>query len=289
MGSVVPGGGISATQTRCFDPEKFWRIDFDQRGCGQSTPFASLKNNTTQDLISDIERLRTHLGVEKWMVAGGSWGTTLSLTYAIHHSSRVRALALRAVFLARKRDADWLYQDGARRFLPEAWQEYESFIPEDERGDLIGAYVKRINSGDEDLANEAATRVANFEANTLSLLPDPTMFDDSTRPTVALALGRLEMHYIANGCFLPSDNWIVENAPTIAQIPVEIVHGRYDLCCPIEQAYLLHEALGDSARLSVVLDASHAAKEPGIVDGIRRAGERLADRLGDYVCPPGRR
>jgi proline iminopeptidase len=273
-----PGGGRSSVQKRKFDPQRWRVVLFDQRGCGQSTPYASLDNNTTWDLVADIERLREHLGIDAWVVEGGSWGATLSLAYAITHRERVNGVILRGVFLCRKQDIDWLYQSGANAIFPDAWEHYESFIPESERANMLHAYRRRLDDPDAANRTEAARRFAGWEVATLYLRPDPEVIASLSHDEHLVAIAQIESHYFVNGAFFASDNWLLEQAGLLRDLPIEIVHGRYDVVCPVNQAWALARAL-PQANLVIVPDAGHSAGEVGISAALAVAADRMADRL----------
>jgi proline iminopeptidase len=258
-----PGGGTSPEDRCYFDPKHYRIILFDQRGCGLSTPHAELSENTTWDLVEDMEKLRKHLGVEKWIVFGGSWGSTLSLVYAETHPEAVRGLILRGIFLCRQKEIDWFYQEGASNIFPDAWAKYLEPIPEGERGDLVAAYYKRLTSADRKTRIEAAKAWSIWEGATSKLLPDPGFIERFGGDEFAEAFARIECHYFTNKIFMKSGNWILENVSRIRHIPCVIVHGRYDVVCPLENAWLLHEKWPEST-LHIVPDAGHSAKELGI-------------------------
>ena len=258
-----PGGGISTDHRRFFDPEHYRVILFDQRGCGNSTPFAELRENTTWDLVSDIEKLRSHLGVEKWIVFGGSWGSTLALTYALTHPDRVKGLILRGIFLCRPSEIKWFYQDGASQIFPDYWEKYRDHIPADERGNFVTAYHKRLTSTDEKTRLDAARIWSQWEMMTSYMNMKPTAVDEMEDPAKALPFARIECHYFINNAFFPTDNYILENIEKIRKIPGVIVQGRYDVVCPPTSAWALHRAWPES-KITFVGDAGHAASEPGI-------------------------
>ncbi len=258
-----PGGGISPQCRQFFDPEFYRVILFDQRGAGLSTPQAELEENSTWDLVSDMEKLREHLGLESWILFGGSWGSTLSLIYAETYPERVRALALRGIFLCRPQELQWFYQEGAHRLFPDAWEKYLEPIPHAERGNLMEAYYKRLTSSDKEIRLQSARAWSQWEAATSKLLPDPQLVDHHGESEFALAFARIECHYFVNGIFVDSDNYILEQAHKIQHIPCQIVHGRYDVVCPIENAWDLKKAL-PQAKLHIVADAGHSAFEPSI-------------------------
>lgn len=259
-----PGGGVSPKNRRYFDPNHYRIILFDQRGCGQSTPHAELEDNTTWDLVNDIEKIREHLKIEKWHVFGGSWGSTLSLAYSETHPDRVKSLCLRGIFLCRPKEIQWFYQEGASKLFPEAWDKYLAPIPEAERDDLVKAYYKRLTSSDKKTQLECAQSWSVWEASTSRLIPDQELMHDFNDPEFALAFARIECHYFTNNAFLNTNNYLIENVKKIRGIPGEIVHGRYDVVCPPENAWELHKAWPES-RLHMIPDAGHSATEPGIL------------------------
>ena len=265
-----PGGAINPTMRRFFDPDRWRMVLFDQRGCGKSRPNASLEENTTWRLIEDIEALREKLGVEKWCVFGGSWGSTLALAYAITHPERVTSLVLRGIFLVTERELKWFYQDGASLLAPDAWERFVEVIPPEERGDLMAAYHKRLTHPDRRVQSRAAAAWSQWEGDTISLKgPEarPAKFNEED---FAVAFARIECHYFVNKGFFDEDGWILKNAAKIRHIPGWIVQGRFDIVTPIEGAWKLHKAWPKS-RLDVVWDAGHASTEPGIIDGLVRA------------------
>lgn len=258
-----PGGGCSADHRRFFDPKKFRVILFDQRGCGRSTPHAELKENTTWDLVEDIEKIRSHFNISKWLVFGGSWGSTLALSYAITHPHRVENLVLRGVFLCRPHELKWFYQEGASEIFPDLFQPYHDFIPPEERHDFISAYHKRLTSPDGSLRLQAAKIWSQWEAGTSYLLPKLSAIEEYEDPAKAIAFARIEAHYFINKAFFKTDNFLLENASQIQKIPGTIVQGRYDVVCPARSAWELHRAWPIS-RLNIVPDSGHAASEAGI-------------------------
>ena len=273
-----PGGGCDDYHRCFFDPELYRIILFDQRGCGRSVPHASLENNTTQALVSDMEVIRTELGVEKWLVFGGSWGSTLGLVYAQTHPERVHGLILRGIFLCRSQDIHWFYQDGASRIFPDHWQKYLQPIPEDERDDMLSAYHKRL-TGENELTRMAAAKAWSiWEGRCSTLLPSKNVVDHFSDPHVALSMARIECHYFVNNSFL-EPNQIIQHADRLAGIPGVIVHGRYDVVCPIDQAWDLHHAWSDS-RLEIIPDSGHSASEKATVDALVRATNDMAVKLG---------
>ena len=270
-----PGGGSNPTMRRCHDPSRYRIILFDQRGCGRSTPHASLDHNTTWDLVADMERIRDRLGIERWQLFGGSWGSTLSLAYAQTHPERVTSIILRGVFMLRKAELDWFYTDGASWIYPDAFERYLAEIPPSERGDMIGAYYKRLTHRDRAVQVAAAKAWSVWEGSTLSLYEDPDRIRHFAHEGYALAFARIECHYFVNRGFFDSDGQLLENAHKLAAIPGVIVHGRYDVCTPLRNAWELHKAWPLS-ELRVVPDAGHAMTEPGIVHELVSATRSLA-------------
>ena len=269
-----PGGGTEPKQRRYFDPERYRIVLFDQRGCGRSTPHASLERNTTWHLVADMEAIRERLGLERWMLFGGSWGSTLSLAYALRHPERVTALVLRGIFLLRRREIDWFYQEGASRIFPDAWEAYLAEIPPAERGDLLAAYHRRLTADDPATRIRAARAWSVWEGSTSRLFPDPELIARTGEDTFAIAFARIECHYFVNRGFLESDGWLLAQAGRLRGIPGVIVQGRYDVVCPMESAWALHRAWPE-AQLRIVPDAGHAASEPGIVHELVTATDRL--------------
>jgi proline iminopeptidase len=267
-----PGAGLDPDYRRFFDPEAYRIILFDQRGAGRSIPHASLDDNTTWHLVQDIEYIREHFGVEQWLVFGGSWGSTLSLTYAVTHPERVRGLVLRGIFLCRPQEIRWFYEDGqgASAIFPETWEQYLRLIPEAERGDMIGAYYRRLTSTDESVRREAAYAWSIWEASALKLLPDQKTIDEFTEPEMAIALARIECHYFVNNCFFETDNYLLDHIDRIRHIPGVIVHGRYDVICPVLNAWDLHRAWPE-ASLKIIPNAGHASTEPGTASALVEA------------------
>ncbi|MCC6208537.1 MAG: prolyl aminopeptidase [Gammaproteobacteria bacterium] len=272
-----PGSGCETWHRRFFDPEVYRIVLFDQRGCGRSTPHAELHDNTTPHLVADIERIRAHLAIERWLVFGGSWGSTLALVYAEAHPRRVLGLILRGIFLCRPAEIRWFYQEGASWLFPDYWEEYLRPIPEDERGDLVAAYYRRLTGEDEIARMAAAKAWSRWEGKTSNLLPRKEVVDHFSEPYTALSLARIECHYFMNDTFLEPDQ-ILRHAHRLADIPGVIVHGRYDAVCPLKSAWDLHQAW-PRAELRVIPDAGHSALEPGIVDALVRATVDLSKRL----------
>ena len=267
-----PGAGLIPDYRRFFDPSAYRVILFEQRGSGRSRPHASLDDNTTWHLVADIEKIREEFGIDQWLVFGGSWGSTLALAYALTHPERVRGLVLRGIFLCRPKEIRWFYEEGlgASAIYPDNWEEYLTIIPEAERGDLIGAYYRRLTSDDESTRFEAAKAWATWEGSALKLLPDQKVIDDFTEPDKAIAVARIECHYFVNNCFFETDNYLLEHLERIRHIPAVIVHGRYDVICPVMNAWDLHRAWPE-AELNIIPDAGHAATERGIIDALVRA------------------
>ncbi len=268
-----PGAACEAFQRRFFDPKYYRIILFDQRGCGRSTPHAELRNNTTQDLVADIERIRNYLNIEKWLVFGGSWGSTLALAYAQAHANHVTGLILRGVFLCRSRDIQWFYQDGASYIYPDLWQHYIQVIPEEERADLLTAFYKRLICDDEEIQIEAARAWSIWEGSTSNLITKPAVLNYFSNDAIALSLARIECHYFNNDSFLRKEQ-LLKDAYKLENIPGVIVHGRYDVVCPIEQAFALHQAW-PSAEFIIAQQSGHSATEPEIVDALIRATQKF--------------
>jgi proline iminopeptidase len=269
-----PGGGIVPDYRRFFDPAAYCIVLFDQRGSGNSTPHASLEENTTWHLVADIEALRERLGIERWVVFGGSWGSTLALAYAQTHPEKVRALVLRGIFLCRPKEIRWFYQEGASAIFPDVWEEYLKVIPPEEREDMVSAYYSRLTSDDETVRLEAARAWSIWEGSTSKLFFDPEMIDKFGDPQFALAFARIECHYFMNNAFFDTDNYLVENVGKIRHIPAVIVQGRYDVVCPLMSAWELHRAWPE-ADLHIIPDAGHSATEPGIVSALVEATDRF--------------
>ncbi|MGB5306151.1 MAG: prolyl aminopeptidase [Gammaproteobacteria bacterium] len=272
-----PGAGCEAYHRRFFDPERYRIVLFDQRGCGRSVPHAALEGNTTQNLVADIELIRTTLGIDRWVVFGGSWGSTLGLVYAETHPRRVLGLILRGIFLCRPRDIHWFYQEGASYLLPEFWEDYLKIVPEDERENLVHAYYRRLTGANEVTRMAAARAWSLWEGRASTLLPKAAVVDHFANAHTALSLARIECHYFMHDSFL-EPNQILNNAGRLHAIPGIIVHGRYDIVCPVEQAWALHNAWPE-ARLEVIPDAGHSATEPGIVDALLTATNQFALRF----------
>ncbi len=274
-----PGSGTDPSHRCYFDPKLYRIVLVDQRGCGQSTPHSSLEENTTWHLVSDFEQVRTHLKIDRWVVFGGSWGSTLALAYAETHPDKVKALILRGIFLGRQKELHWFCQFGAHHIFPDEWEKYIDPIPEEERGDLLHAYYRRLMSKDRAIRQKAASTWAAWEGAALKLIFDPTLFEQFVEDSHADAVARIECHYFVNQCFFKTDNWLIENVRKIRHIPAVIVHGRYDIICPMETAWDLHKAWPE-AEFQVIKDAGHAASEPGIVDALIRATDDFARKVG---------
>jgi len=268
-----PGGAINTTMRRFFDPSRWRTVLFDQRGCGKSRPNASLQDNTTWTLVEDIERLRKRLGVQKWTVFGGSWGSTLALAYAIKHPDRVENLILRGVFLLTDRELNWFYQDGASMIFPDAWERFCAPIPPAERGDMIGAYHKRLVHTDRRVQAEAAAAWSQWEGDTISLRGPEARPAKFNEVDFAIAFARIECHFFANRGFFDEDGWLLKNIHRVADIPGWIVQGRFDVVTPLESAWALKKAW-PAARFEIIWDAGHASTEPGIIDALIRATDQ---------------
>jgi proline iminopeptidase len=272
-----PGGGSTPSMRRYFDPARYRIVVFDQRGCGKSTPHAELRENTTWDLVEDMERLRRHLGIENWLVFGGSWGSTLALSYAETHPERVTELVLRGIFTLRREELLWFYQEGANWMYPDAWENFIAPIPPAERGDLMTAYYKRLTGSDEKARREAAKAWSMWEGGTVSLYPSEERIQSFGGETFALSFARIECHYFVNRGFFDCDDQLIRDVGRIRRIPATIVQGRYDVVTPMRTAFDLHKAWPE-AEFVVVQDAGHAASEPGIIDALVRATDRYGLR-----------
>jgi proline iminopeptidase len=270
-----PGGGGDATPRRFFDPVRYQIILLDQRGCGRSRPHAELRENTTWDLIADIEALRAKLHIERWLVFGGSWGSTLSLLYAETHPDRVTELVLRGIFLLRQAEIAWFYQQGASDIYPDAWEPYWTFIPAAERDDMLRAYHRRLTGPDPKIALEAARRWSIWEGSTSHLLASASTVERFGADHFALAFARIEAHYFVNQAFMAEPDQILRDVGRLRQIPAVIVQGRYDVVCPLRSAWDLHRAWPE-AELCIVPDAGHSAFEPGIVHALITATDKFA-------------
>lgn len=270
-----PGGGLDADYRRYFDPQKYHVVLFDQRGSGQSTPHAELRENTTWDLVADAEKIREKLGIDKWLVFGGSWGSTLALAYAETHPERVTELVLRGIFMLRRKELLWFYQEGASWLFPDAWEEYLKPIPEVERGDLMSAYYRRLTSEDPKVRGAAARAWALWEGGTSRLHVDPDYLTRFGEDKFAEAFARIEAHYFVHGGFFRTDTQLLDDVHKLAHIPTVIVQGRYDVVCPPASAWALHRALPGS-KLTIVPDAGHSMKEPGILSALVQATDDFA-------------
>jgi proline iminopeptidase len=271
-----PGGASGSDHRRQFNPQKYKILVFDQRGCGKSTPFASLDNNTTWDLVEDLEKLRTQVAnVDKWQVFGGSWGSTLALAYAQKYPERVTELVLRGIFLFDQYELDWLYKNGgASSLYPDKWEDFENFIPEEERGDLLAAYRKRLTGDDPDLQLAAAKQFAVWEGNVVTVLPNAHVIEEFTEPKKAIAIARIENHYMINKGWL-EEGQLLAGASKLRGIPGVIVQGRHDCCTPPRAAWALKKAWPE-VELNIVPDGGHLYNEPGILDGLIRATDQFA-------------
>lgn len=270
-----PGGGIDPVYRQYFDPRQWRLVLFDQRGCGQSTPHAELRENTTWDLVRDIEALRQHLGIDQWIVFGGSWGSTLALAYSQTHPESCKGLILRGIFMLRRQELQWFYQEGTSNIFPDAWEAYLQPIPLEERHDLINAYYRRLTSNDPDLQLEAAKAWSVWEASTSKLLPDPELQEKCGEDTFATAFARIECHYFVNKGFLETEDQLLRGCEQIQHLPIVIVQGRYDVVCPVISAWELHQRLPQS-ELRIIADAGHSITEPGICSALIEATDRFA-------------
>jgi proline iminopeptidase len=269
-----PGGGTEPRHRRFFDPAVYRIVLFDQRGCGRSTPHACLEDNTTWDLVADIERLRQMLKIEAWQIFGGSWGSTLGLAYAQSHPERVTQMVLRGIFTFVPDEVEWFYRTGTRVLFPDAYDDFISGIPEDERGDPIAAYHRRLTCDDPTIRREAARTWSRWECRVATLLPDDDLLTHCDDPSFSLAFARIESHYFVHDGFLDNPRQLLEDVSTIRHIPAVIVHGRYDVICPVRNAWRLHRAWPES-KLIIVPDAGHSANEPGI-------GQALVDATDHF-------
>ena len=269
-----PGGGLVPKYRQFFDPKYYRIILFDQRGAGQSKPHAALEENTTWDLVRDIEMIRKHLGIRHWLVFGGSWGSTLALSYAVSNPTKVLGLILRGIFLCRPKEISWFYQEGASYIFPDAWEEYLAPIPENERNNLVAAYYKRLTSDDEKICLEAALAWSKWEASTSKLFPDENLIQQFEDPNLATAFARIECHYFTNNAFFETDNYLIEQITNIKHIPAVIVQGRYDVVCPMLSAWDLHRAWPE-AEFYIVADSGHSAWESGITAKLLEATEKF--------------
>jgi proline iminopeptidase len=270
-----PGGGTEPLYRRFFDPLRWRIVLFDQRGCGKSTPYASLEENTTWDLVADIETLRTHLGITRWSVFGGSWGSTLALAYSQTHPDACRELILRGIFMLRQKEIDWFYQGGASFIYPDAWAHYLAAIPPQEHADLLQAYYKRLTSSDIAERQAAARAWSVWEGSTSKLISDPSLLNRFSQDSFAEAFARIECHYFVNKGFFSSDDQLLQNVDRIRHLPATIVQGRYDVVCPMVSAWELHQAWPEADWI-VAPDAGHSATEPGILNALVAATDHYA-------------
>ena len=270
-----PGGGSQPFYRQYFNPAQWRIVLFDQRGCGKSIPHAELEQNTTWDLVRDIETLRVHLGIDQWVVFGGSWGSTLALAYSETHPGRCRGLILRGIFMLRQKEIKWFYQDGTSYIFPDAWEEYIKPIPEAERDDFVSAYYRRLTSSDPQIRLEAARAWSIWEASTSKLLQDPNLMAKFGQSHFAEAFARIECHYFMNQGFFEPEDQLLRNVDRIRDIPGVIVQGRYDVVCPMISAWELHRAWQE-AEFIVVPDAGHSMSEPGIRTALIEATDRFA-------------
>ncbi len=273
-----PGGGCEAWHRQLFNPDLYRIVLFDQRGCGRSTPHAELRNNTTPLLLKDMETVRCHLAIDRWLVFGGSWGATLGLLYAEQHPQRVLALIVRGIFLCRPEDIAWFYQHGASRLFPDYWQDFLAPVERHQQHDMVAAYYALLTGEDELKRLAAAKAWAGWEGRTSTLLPKPGLVEHFCASRLALSMARIECHYFINHAFI-APNQILQQAYRLSAIPGAIVHGRYDVVCPLDQAYALHQAW-PQAKLHIIPAAGHSAGEAGNADALIRASDEFAQRLG---------
>jgi len=274
-----PGGGCGETSRRFFNPAHWRTVLFDQRGAGRSRPCAELRENTTWDLVADIERLREHLRIGKWVLFGGSWGSTLALAYATQHPERVAGMILRGVVMGQAWEDEWLFAEGggASILYPDAWEAFIAPLPEPDRGDIKGGYYRLLTSANKAVRLVAAQAWSRWEAATCKLVPDAGKIEELSQPENAVALARLECHYFLNGCFLPHPDYLVERLDTLRDLPVSIIQGRYDVICPPLSAWRLHRALPRS-ELELVPTAGHSALDPDLTAALVRATEGFRER-----------
>ncbi len=269
-----PGAGTSPYHRRFFDPQHYRIVLLDQRGSGKSKPLAELRENTTWDLVSDIEKVRSHLKIDNWLVFGGSWGSTLALAYAIKHTERVKGLILRGIFLCRPWEIKWLYQEGTSALFPDYWDIYTSPIPKEEQHDMVKAYHKQLTSDDYPTRLKAAKIWSQWEAATSRLIVDQKSINDFAEPDLALSFARIECHYFINNAFFSTENWLLENVSKIKHLPGIIVQGRYDVVCPAQSAWELKKAWPD-VKFTMIPDAGHSATEPGISSALIQAADEF--------------
>lgn len=272
-----PGSGTEPNQRRFFDPARYRIVLFDQRGAGQSRPHASTDENTTWHLVADMEKLRVHLGIERALLFGGSWGSTLALAYAEAHPERVLGLVLRGIFLLSQRELAWFYRDGACQIYPDAWEEFLGALPPEERSDVVGSYYRRLNSPDPAVQQAAARAWSLWEGRTSKLFEDPALITRFTGDRFALSIARIEIHYFVHNGFLKTPDQLIDDVHRIRHLPAVIVQGRYDVVCPMENAWRLHRAWPES-QLKIVPDAGHSASEPGLLHELITATDAFADK-----------
>ena len=280
-----PGAGAGTGSRRFFDPERYRIVLFDQRGCGRSRPHASLEDNTTWHLVADMEKLRRFLGIERWLVFGGSWGSTLALSYAEKHPERVTELVLRGIFMLRKWEIDWFYQDGAGAIYPDRWEDYLAPIPKRERGDIVAAYYRRLTSPNRATRVRAARAWSVWEAATSFLVQDPANIERWSEEEFAVAVARIECHYFVNKGFMKREDQLLRGVKRIRHVPATIVQGRYDVVCPIRTAWDLHREWPE-ADFRIVQDAGHSALEPGITHELVSATDRYAGATARRAAAP---
>jgi proline iminopeptidase len=278
-----PGGGCEDSYRRFFDAERYRIILMDQRGAGRSQPLAELDGNTTQALVADMEVVRHFLGIDRWILFGGSWGSTLSLVYAQAYPHCVSGLVLRGIFLCRPQDIQWFYQSGASRVFPDYWEDFLAQIPEEQRSDLVSAYYQKLTSTNELEQIQAAKAWSIWEGRCATLHPNPRVVEHFGHPHVAIALARIECHYFMNQAFLEPDQ-IIRNAERLRDIPGILIHGRYDMVCPLDNALALSKAWPE-AELRIIRDAGHSASEPAIVDALMRGVDDIAERIKELAQP----
>ncbi len=271
-----PGGGITPMYRQYFDPQKWRIVIFDQRGCGKSKPYAELRENTTWHLVNDIEKLRQYLKIDKWVVFGGSWGSTLSLAYSQTHPQSCKGLILRGIFMLRQKELQWFYQQGTSYIYPDAWEKYLQPIPKDERDDLISAYYRRLTSENDEIRLEAAKAWSVWEGSTSKLLPSEETSKRFGEDEFAEAFARIECHYFVNKGFFQSENQLINNVNKIRHLPAVIVQGRYDVVCPMITAWELHQ-VWPQAEFIVVPDAGHSMTEPGIKSSLLEATDKFSN------------
>ncbi|MBD3170276.1 MAG: prolyl aminopeptidase [candidate division Zixibacteria bacterium] len=270
-----PGVGINPGYRRFFDPGFYRAILPDQRGAGRSTPHAEIEENTTWDIVDDLEKLREHLGVDKWLVMGGSWGSTLALSYAITYPDSIAGIIIRGVFLARPFEIEWLHKPGgASRIYPDKWEKYLEAVPEDKRGNTARAYYEMLTSEDDNIRSKAAKAWSSWEGAITTLFPDEQALAEMTEDKTSMSIGRIECYYTINNFFMKSDNYLLENINNMRGIPVRIVQGRYDIICPVQSAWDLHKALPDS-ELVIVPNGAHSPMDEGMAGELVKAAEEF--------------